>query len=162
MIADQQYAAAARLGEALRVRQWQISVAESCTGGWLGAAITAVPGSSAWFQAGFITYSNEAKQQLLGVSRETLAAHGAVSEAVVAEMARGAAAQTHAQCAIAISGVAGPGGGSEKKPVGTVCCGWWIDGRSVTETFHFEGDRNAVRSQSVLAALARAATLLAE
>ena len=161
MITTQQYAAAARLGEVLSARQLSVSVAESCTGGWLGAAITAVPGSSGWFGTGFITYSNEAKQRLLGVSHETLAAHGAVSEAVAAEMVRGAASQARANCAIAISGIAGPGGGSSEKPVGTVCCGWWKDGQIVTETFHFNGDRDAVRGQSVLMALERAVVLFA-
>lgn len=161
MISPEHYAAAAQLGQLLRVKRWTVATAESCTGGWIGAAITAVPGSSAWYASGFIAYSNEAKQRMLGVEAETLAAHGAVSEAVVAEMARGAAANARAECAIAVSGIAGPAGGSVEKPVGTVCCGWSIAGRTVTEIFHFAGNRDAVRSQSVLMALKRTTELLA-
>lgn len=161
MISPEHYAAAEQMGQLLRAKQWTLTTAESCTGGWIGAAITAVPGSSAWYASGFITYSNEAKQRMLGVAAETLAAHGAVSEAVVAEMARGAAAEAHAECAIAVSGIAGPGGGSDEKPVGTVCFGWSISGQSVTEIFHFAGNRDAIRSQSVLMALQRTTKLLA-
>lgn len=161
MISREHYVAAEQLGQLLHARRWTVTTAESCTGGWVGAAITAVPGSSAWYASGFITYSDEAKQRMLGVAAETLAAYGAVSEAVVAEMARGAAANARADCAIAVSGIAGPGGGSDAKPVGTVCFGWSIAGWSATEIFHFAGDRDAIRSQSVLMALQRTTKLLA-
>jgi nicotinamide-nucleotide amidase len=132
----------------------RLAVAESCTGGWLAKVVTDLPGSSAWLDRGFVTYSNAAKQEMLGVGVETLAAQGAVSEPVVAEMALGALAHSHAQVAVAISGVAGPGGGSPEKPVGTVCLAWaWPEGRIETRRFHFDGDRDAVRRRSVQAAL---------
>ncbi|MFB1487090.1 MULTISPECIES: CinA family protein [unclassified Thiocapsa] len=132
----------------------RLAVAESCTGGWLAKVVTDLAGSSAWLDRGFVTYSNAAKQEMLGVRSETLAAHGAVSEAVVAEMALGVLSRSHAHVAVAISGVAGPGGGSPEKPVGTVCLAWaWPDGRVETRRFQFEGDRNAVRRCSVQAAI---------
>lgn len=132
----------------------RLAVAESCTGGWLAKVVTDLAGSSAWLDRGFVTYSNAAKQEMLGVRAETLAAHGAVSEAVVSEMVIGALSRSAAQVAVAISGVAGPGGGSPEKPVGTVCLAWaWPKGRVETRRFHFGGDRDAVRRRSVQAAI---------
>lgn len=132
----------------------RLAVAESCTGGWLAKVITDLAGSSAWFDRGFVSYSNAAKQEMLGVLPKTLDAHGAVSEAVVAEMAAGALAQSAADVAVAISGVAGPGGGSAEKPVGTVCLAWaWPPNRLATQRLHLSGDRDAVRRQTVQAAI---------
>lgn len=145
---------AARLGAALVSRGWMLAAAESCTGGWAAQAITAIPGSSAWFDRGFVTYSNAAKQEMLGVKADTLATYGAVSEPTVREMALGALVLSQAQAAFAISGIAGPGGGSSDKPVGTVCFAWALKGGAVkTTTCHFEGDRRAIRAQSVAQAL---------
>lgn len=145
---------AARLGAALQARGWLLAVAESCTGGWAAQAITAIPGSSTWFDRGFVTYSNAAKQELLGVSAETLATHGAVSEPIVREMALGALARSHAQATFAISGIAGPAGGTPEKPVGTVCFAWALQGGAVETTTHrFIGDRRSIRAQSVAYAL---------
>lgn len=146
---------AQRLGQQLQARAQSVATAESCTGGLMSGALTTVPGSSAWFGFGFVTYSNEAKQQLLGVASETLQRHGAVSEATVREMARGACRAAGADWAVAVSGVAGPGGGSADKPVGTVWFG--LVGPDGDEAFvcHFDGDRDAVRGQTVLTALQR-------
>ncbi|MDR2688562.1 MAG: nicotinamide-nucleotide amidohydrolase family protein [Azoarcus sp.] len=145
-----------RLGAALGVRGWLLATAESCTGGWIAEAITATAGSSAWFDRGFITYSNAAKIDLLGVSPATLATHGAVSAPTVHEMVLGALIHSRAHIAVAVSGIAGPGGGSAEKPVGTVCLGWGQHGETPrVETCHFVGDREAVRRQSVVAALTR-------
>ncbi len=147
-------ALAARLGEALRAKGWMLAAAESCTGGWAAQAITAVAGSSAWFDRGFVTYSNAAKQDMLGVRAETLAAHGAVSEATVREMAEGAVARSGAQAAFAISGIAGPAGGTADKPVGLVCFAWAVAGRpGETASLRLAGDRRAVRAQAVATAL---------
>lgn len=144
---------AVRVGVFLAARGWMLATAESCTGGWVAEAVTSVAGSSAWFERGFVTYSNAAKESMLGVKQSTLAAHGAVSEPVAAEMATGARSHSRAQVALSITGVAGPGGGSPGKPVGTVCFGWsWIGGQRV-ETRHFAGDRREVRRQSVILAL---------
>ena len=149
------YDLAERVGRALERRKSMATTAESCTGGWVAEAITMVPGSSAWFDRGFVTYTNIAKREMLGVRAETLDRHGAVSEAVVGEMVAGALAASHAQAALAVSGVAGPSGGSPGKPVGTVCFAWGMTGSAPrTETRHFTGDREAVRRQSVLHALA--------
>jgi nicotinamide-nucleotide amidase len=143
-------ALAASLGEALLGRGWSLAVAESCTGGWAAQAITAIPGSSAWFDRGFVTYSNAAKQEMLGVRAQTLAQFGAVSEATVREMAEGALRHSHAQAAFAISGIAGPGGGSPGKPVGTVWFAWALAGRPAEAAVaHFAGDRREVRAQAV-------------
>jgi nicotinamide-nucleotide amidase len=132
----------------------RLAVAESCTGGWLAKVVTDLAGSSGWLDRGFVTYSNAAKQEMLGVRAETLAAQGAVSEAVVGEMAMGALRRSRAQVAVAISGVAGPGGGSPEKPVGTVCLAWALpEGRVETRRVHFDGDRDAVRRRSVQAAI---------
>ncbi len=143
-----------QVGELLRRRGWLLATAESCTGGWVAEAVTATAGSSAWFDCGWITYSNEAKQALLGVTDATLHRHGAVSEATVAAMVAGALARCQANLALATSGIAGPGGGSENKPVGTVCFAWGLRGGATdTATCHFAGDREAVRRQAVAHAL---------
>jgi nicotinamide-nucleotide amidase len=131
-----------------------LACAESCTGGWVAEVVTATAGSSQWFERGYVVYSNAAKQELLGVKADTLRQQGAVSEAVVREMAEGALRHSHAQVALAISGVAGPSGGSPDKPVGTVCFAWVLRGAMATaETMHFSGNREAVRRQSVIHAL---------
>lgn len=146
---------ARQLGERLTPRGLVLATAESCTGGWIAKALTDVPGSSAWFERGFVTYHNRAKVEMLGVSAEILAAHGAVSEAVVREMVEGALARSAAQLAVSVSGVAGPGGGSAAKPVGTVWLAWAVIGRPTrARRFQFAGDREAVRRQAVEAALA--------
>ena len=143
-----------RVGEVLRGRGWMLATAESCTGGWIGECITMVAGSSTWYDRGFITYSNEAKMQMLGVREATLRVHGAVSEHVVLEMARGTLTYSRAQVGVSVSGVAGPGGGTPDKPVGTVCIGWALaDGQVRAGDFRFDGDRESVRRQSVVAAL---------
>jgi len=144
---------AARLGAALKKSKALLATAESCTGGWAAQVVTSVAGSSAWFDRGFVTYSNDAKQELLGVRRETLAAHGAVSEETAREMARGALERSKAGVALAITGVAGPTGGSPDKPVGTVCFAWASKRGVRSETRRFSGDRESVRRQSVIHAL---------
>lgn len=142
-----------RLADLLRERQWMLATAESCTGGMIAAACTDLSGSSEWFERGFVTYSNDSKEELLGVRRETLERHGAVSEETAREMALGALARSRGTLALAITGVAGPGGGSPAKPVGTVCFAWASRGRVHAETRRFAGDREAVRRQSVEHAL---------
>ena len=145
---------ARQLAEMLELGHIRLATAESCTGGWLAKLCTDIPGSSAWFDCGFVTYSNQAKQRMLGVAAATLDAHGAVSEAVAREMVSGALSHSGADMALAISGIAGPGGGSSDKPVGMVCLAWGRrDGRIDTETCHFDGDRDAVRRQAVTWAL---------
>jgi len=135
-------------------KQKLLAVAESCTGGWLAKCLTDIAGSSQWFERGFVTYSNAAKQEMLGVQAATLAAEGAVSEAVVLEMVDGALQHSRADIAVAISGIAGPGGGAPGKPVGTVCFAWSVkDAIHQEYTRYFEGDREAVRQQSVACAL---------
>lgn len=142
------------LAKALGELGVMLAAAESCTGGWLAKVCTDMPGSSRWFERGFVTYTNEAKQEMLGVSARTLQEHGAVSEATVAEMATGALANSRAQISVSISGIAGPGGGSDEKPVGTVCFGWAVEGGGISaEQCRFSGDREAVRGQAVLHAL---------
>jgi nicotinamide-nucleotide amidase len=141
-------------GSALAARGWMLATAESCTGGWIAAVVTATAGSSSWFDRGFVSYSNSAKMDMLGVSADTLAVHGAVSEETVREMALGALARSGAQVAVAVSGVAGPSGGSAAKPVGTVCLAWALPGKGTRVlTRHFDGDREAVRRQTVAFAL---------
>lgn len=143
-----------RLGDLLLSRNLFLTVAESCTGGWLGQSITSVEGSSRWFGFGFVTYSNEAKNKILGVSQKTLRSYGAVSEQVVEEMVSGAILKSDANLGVAISGIAGPEGGSGVRPVGTVCFSWMMKGsepESSTEFFY--GDRNQVRKSSVERAL---------
>jgi nicotinamide-nucleotide amidase len=143
------------LGAHLRRRGWQCATAESCTGGLAAGAITEIAGSSEWFDRGFVTYSNEAKQELLGVPEVTLRQHGAVSEPTARAMAEGALARSRAQLAVAITGVAGPGGGTPDKPVGMVCFAWARRGEGTRAlTRHFPGDRAAVRRAAVIEALA--------
>ncbi|OAN12602.1 damage-inducible protein CinA [Photobacterium jeanii] len=142
------------LGEDLQAQGWVATTAESCTGGGVSMAITEVAGSSAWFDRAFITYSNEAKMEMLGVTEQALIDQGAVSELVVTQMAQGALAHSAAQISVAISGIAGPSGGTETKPVGTVCFGWAdTTGWYCTNTQIFTGDRAQVREQAVLFAL---------
>ncbi|UFT93467.1 nicotinamide-nucleotide amidase [Pectobacterium carotovorum] len=144
----------ALVGEKLKARGATLTCAESCTGGWLAKSITDIAGSSVWFDYGFVTYSNLAKQRLVNVNAETLEQHGAVSEAVVNEMAAGALQAADADFAISVSGVAGPDGGTEEKPVGTVWFGFTDkQGGAFARTMRFSGDRNAVRLQSVHFAL---------
>jgi nicotinamide-nucleotide amidase len=154
------HALARRLGDRLAAAGLMLATAESCTGGWIAKCVTDIAGSSAWLDRGFVTYSNAAKQDLLGVDATTLDEHGAVSEPVVRQMAAGALARSAAQVAVAVSGVAGPGGGSADKPVGTVCFGFGLPAGITTETLHFAGDREAVRRQSVAHALTRLTELL--
>lgn len=145
----------------LLARGWMLVAAESCTGGWVAKVCTDLAGSSNWFERGFVTYSNEAKQEMLGVLPETLAAHGAVSEATVREMARGALERSRAQISLAISGIAGPGGGTPDKPVGTVWFAWaTAEGDVVAHRARFAGDREAVRRASVALALEGVADLV--
>ncbi|MBD9661183.1 nicotinamide-nucleotide amidase [Pantoea sp. PNT03] len=143
-----------RIGEQLKRRQATVTAAESCTGGWIAKVFTDISGSSAWFERGFVTYSNEAKQQMVGVQETTLQQHGAVSEQTVREMATGAAKAAAAEYAIAVSGIAGPEGGTPDKPVGTV---WFAivgpEGRVLAQRQIFAGNRDAVRRQSVAWAL---------
>lgn len=147
-------ASVAALAELLLLRGEWLAVAESCTGGWLAQELTALAGSSQWFERGFVTYSNAAKRELLGVPEVTLSAHGAVSEATARAMALGVLARAPVDWSVAISGVAGPAGGSPEKPVGTVCFAWAgkASGCEV-QTCLFAGDREAVRRQAVLQAL---------
>jgi nicotinamide-nucleotide amidase len=150
----QLYDLAVEVGAALKARGWMLATAESCTGGWIGQCVTMVPGSSEWFDRGFVTYTNLAKMEMLGVRKQTLQGRGAVSEQTVSEMAQGALERSRGRVAVAVSGVAGPTGGTADKPVGTVCVGWAVrDGASRTVTLRLDGDRDAVRRQSVIAAL---------
>ncbi|MDH3319663.1 MAG: nicotinamide-nucleotide amidohydrolase family protein [Betaproteobacteria bacterium] len=144
---------ARRVGEALKARGLKLVTAESCTGGWVAMALTAIAGSSDWFERGYVTYSNAAKQEDLGVAGDTLRRHGAVSEESAREMAAGALKRARAQVALAITGVAGPTGGTADKPVGLVCFAWAHGSNMVSRTSRFDGDRESVRRQSVLRAL---------
>ncbi len=145
---------ALRVGATLKAQGMMLATAESCTGGWVAQAVTAIAGSSDWFERGFVTYSNAAKQEMLAVSARTLDEHGAVSEQTAREMAAGALAHSRAQLAVAITGIAGPAGGSAQKPVGTVCFAWAVkDGAPSAQTRQFQGDRQSVRLQSVIVAL---------
>lgn len=144
-----------RVGDALRGRGWMLTTAESCTGGWIGQIVTAAAGSSQWYERGFVTYSNLAKQEQLGVSVTTLSRRGAVSEATARAMAEGALKHSRAQVAVAVTGIAGPGGGTSEKPVGTVWIAWAAKNRdSASRCHHFRGERDSIRRQSVAAALA--------
>ena len=135
--------------------------AESCTGGLLSQSIVSVAGSSAWFGCSFITYSNSSKHKILGVTKESLKSFGAVSEEVVGEMVTGALSESRANLGVAISGIAGPGGGSSERPVGTVCIAWKLKGaKAIKSTFLFEGNRNEVRYQTVIKGLEGAIELL--
>jgi len=142
------------VGERLKSAGAILVTAESCTGGWVAQALTSVAGSSDWFERGFVTYSDDAKRELLGVRPETLSQHGAVSEETAREMARGALERSRGTLALAVTGIAGPGGGSAAKPVGMVCFAWaGKAGLLRSETRHFGGDRESVRRQSVIRAL---------
>jgi nicotinamide-nucleotide amidase len=141
-------------------RQWKLATAESCTGGMIAATCTDLAGSSDWFERGFVSYSNEAKTELLGVDANLIAQHGAVSEVVVRAMAEGALTHSHAQVAVAVTGIAGPSGGSDAKPVGTVWFGWATAQGVTSELQHFDGDRAAVRAATVQHALGGLQTLL--
>jgi nicotinamide-nucleotide amidase len=145
---------AAKLGVVLRKKKWSVVTAESCTGGMVAQSITAISGSSVWFERGFVTYSNLAKRESLGVKSLTLKKHGAVSDQTAKEMAEGALANSHAQVSVAITGIAGPSGGTKNKPVGTVY--FAVAGKNrATQIFlqHFSGDRDKVRKQATQFAL---------
>jgi nicotinamide-nucleotide amidase len=142
------------VGSALAEQGLMLASAESCTGGWVGQVITSIAGSSTWYERGFITYTDIAKREMLGVSSVTLKQYGAVSEETAYEMAEGALARSHAQVSVAITGIAGPGGGTAEKPVGMICMAWIIkEGLARTETYYFSGNREETRRQSVAAAL---------
>jgi nicotinamide-nucleotide amidase len=142
------------VGQALLERELMLATAESCSGGWVAETVTATAGSSQWFERGFVVYSNVAKAEMLGVSNRTLVTFGAVSEETAAEMAEGALSHSHATIALAVTGIAGPTGGSPGKPVGTVCFAWCGGGQDPkSETQRFSGDREEVRRQSVSHAL---------
>lgn len=145
---------AQRVGVRLLAEGAMLATAESCTGGWVAQAVTAVSGSSAWFDRGFVTYSNQSKQEMLGVASLILKKHGAVSEPVARAMAQGAIEHSAAQWSVSITGIAGPTGGTLEKPVGMVCFAWArTGGGCIARTHYFEGDREAVRYQSVVFAL---------
>jgi nicotinamide-nucleotide amidase len=153
------------LAEILLAKNWKIAAAESCTGGLVCASLTELAGSSEWFERGYITYSNQAKEESLGVPASLIESHGAVSEQVAKAMAEGAQVNAGVNAAISITGIAGPSGGSTEKPVGTVCFGWAIqndagENRVITRTMHFAGDRQAVREQSCTYVLNELAKLL--
>jgi nicotinamide-nucleotide amidase len=159
--ADQDLEALAlKVGRALRVRGWRMATAESCTGGWIAKSLTDVPGSSEWFEGGVVSYSNTAKTELLGVPSELIAAHGAVAEATVRAMADGARARFRAELAVAVSGIAGPDGGTPGKPVGTVYFAWATPTGTTMARRLFSGGREAVRRQSVALALERLVDLV--
>ena len=161
MADDELTTLAADLGLALTANGSRLALAESCTGGMAAQVVTAIAGSSAWFECGFVTYSNAAKVAMLGVLPHTLELFGAVSEPVAVEMAHGALTRSHAQIAAAITGVAGPAGGTPEKPVGMVCFAWVATtGEEMSATLHFAGDRAAVRRQSVGHALRETVRLL--
>jgi nicotinamide-nucleotide amidase len=143
----------AALAQALSARGWMMATAESCTGGMIAASCTDLAGSSAWFERGWVTYSNAAKHEALGVSTALIDTHGAVSEAVARAMAQGACATAGVAAAVAVTGVAGPSGGSRDKPVGTVWLAWCVQGQVQAECQHFPGDRGAVRAATTQHAL---------
>ncbi|WP_375136024.1 CinA family protein [Nitrosomonas oligotropha] len=145
---------AVKTGQNLVQRGWMLVTTESCTGGWVGQAVTAVPGSSAWYERGYITYSNTAKREMLGVQQATLDQYGAVSLQIAQEMAIGALNRSHAQISVSITGIAGPDGGTAEKPIGMVCFAWAAqDGLVQQETRYFTGDRETIRRQAVATAL---------
>ncbi len=145
---------ATRVGKRLSQHEWMLVTAESCTGGWLGQAITAVAGSSIWYERGFITYSNISKCEMLGVQQATLDQYGAVSPQIAQEMVMGALNRSHAKIGVSITGIAGPDGGTATKPVGMVCFAWAIKNNLVQqETYCFEGNREKVRLLAVATAL---------
>ena len=154
---------AERVGQLLLAREAKLATAESCTGGWIAKCLTDVPGSSAWFEYGFVTYGNSAKEAMLAVDPALIEQHGAVSREVVQAMAVAAHAVSEADIAVAVSGIAGPDGGTEDKPVGTVWLAWLGPrGRAHSQSVHFDGDRDAVRRQTVIAALNGALKQLAD
>jgi nicotinamide-nucleotide amidase len=154
-------ALAERVGRTLQAGGHRLVTAESCTGGWVAQVVTSVAGSSAWFERGFVTYSNDAKHELLGVPLDVLKVHGAVSEETARAMALGALSRSKGTFALSITGVAGPTGGSAAKPVGTVCFGWARAGaQPMTQTRLFPGDREGVRRHSVVHALEKVLELL--
>ena len=160
---DQELAALAlKLGRALLVQGWRVAAAESCTGGWIAKVLTDVPGSSQWFDGGVVAYSNAAKTGLLGVSSDLLTAHGAVSEEAVRAMAEGARSRFSADLAVAVSGIAGPGGGTADKPVGTVHFAWAAAGGMTAARRIFAGSRESVRRQTVALALERLVDLVSD
>ena len=144
---------AKRVGQKLKTSRSLLVTAESCTGGWVAQAVTSIAGSSDWFERGYVTYSNAAKHEALGVRRATLERHGAVSEPTAREMARGALRRSRGTIAVSITGIAGPGGGSPGKPVGTVCFAWAQGRRIRSETRRYTGGRRSVRQKSVVYAL---------
>ena len=148
------------LAQMLLSRNWTVSLAESCTGGLVCATLTELAGSSEWFERGYITYSNEAKTECLGVPAELIESNGAVSELVAKAMAEGARINSGSNVAISITGVAGPSGGSAEKPVGTVCFGWATENQAHTKTMKFVGDRQMIRQQATEFALAELIALL--
>ncbi len=151
---------ARQVGQIMLERDWLLATVESCTGGWVAKAITSVPGSSLWFECALVTYSNESKNTLAGVPMELIDAHGAVSAQVAEAMASGIIARSNATAAIAVTGIAGPDGGSVQKPVGTVFIAWQVPGHDVrAERFQFHGDRDAIRHRSVAAALGQLVTI---
>lgn len=153
-MSDSLHSLAARVGARLIARAQKLAIAESCTGGWISKCVTDVPGSSEWFDCGFVTYSNEAKVRLLGVQRALLERHGAVSHETVRQMTAGALANSQADVSVAVSGIAGPSGATPGKPLGTVFLAWQIKGQpSHSELHQLTGDRNAVREQTVRIAL---------
>ncbi len=154
MASDTLTTLATLVGARLKAQGLKLATAESCTGGWVAQAVTAIAGSSDWFERGFVTYSNAAKMEMLRVKADTVRRHGAGSEQTAGEMAAGAIARSRAQVAVAITGIAGPAGGSAEKPVGTVCFAWTTKtGAVCAATRQFKGDRESVRRQSVIAAL---------
>jgi nicotinamide-nucleotide amidase len=150
----------ANLAAKLTARSWWLATAESCTGGLIASELTNISGSSDWYVGGVVAYSNSIKEELLGVPPPVITANGAVSREVVLAMAQGAAMRFKTQCSLAVSGVAGPTGGTPEKPVGTVWIGWSVNGVVTAELFHFSGDRLSVKRQSALAALSGMSTLL--
>ena len=143
-----------KLAQLMLDRNWRMATVESCTGGWIAQSLTSLSGSSDWFDCGLVTYSNRAKERFAGVSQELIAAHGAVSAEVALAMAAGARSRINVEVVVAVTGIAGPSGGSEQKPVGTVYIAWEIAGRDpLVERFHFHGDREAIRRQSVATAI---------
>lgn len=148
------------LAEILLSKNWTVSIAESCTGGLVCATITELSGSSEWFERGYITYSNKAKTECLGVPAKIIEAHGAVSEAAAKAMAEGARINSGSNVALSITGVAGPSGGTPEKPVGTVWFGWATENQTQTKTMRFDGDRQKVREQATKFTLTELITLL--
>lgn len=144
----------ARVGDALKQRRLTLATAESCTGGWVSQVLTSIPGCSQWFERGYITYSNRSKEEMLGVPGALIEREGAVSEAVVRAMAEGVLERSPARVSVAISGIAGPEGGTPSKPVGTIWLAWATAGQPTrARSSHFAGDREMVRQQAVMAAL---------